>query len=180
MMRRSEKQEVINSLKKDIDSAQAIFLTNIVGISANDSVRIRKEIRGVQGKVVVTKNTFLQKAGAGTKCEKLFDGLKGPSAAVFVDNDAPGAAKILHQASKEFECLNIRGGVLNDKELSVDEIVTLANLPSRDQMLATLLATFNAPVSAFVRVLDQICKQKGGTGEKAEGESAISASTSDN
>jgi large subunit ribosomal protein L10 len=66
-------------------------------------------------------------------------------------------AKAIYEASKEFEeIINLQGGFLGDKELSKQEVIELAKLPSREEMLGTLLATFNAPVSAFARLMNSI------------------------
>ncbi|MBF0316176.1 MAG: 50S ribosomal protein L10 [Oligoflexia bacterium] len=163
MMSRSEKTVVIDELKQKINASSAMFLTNLVGISSNSAVRIRKDLRAVNAKIVVTKNTLFGKASEGTVGQELLAGLKGSNALVFVDGgEAPAVAKVIHQASKEFEAVVIKGGILDGKKLSVPDIEVLANLPSRDQMLGTLLATFNAPISAFARVLDQIAKKSGG------------------
>ncbi|GAB4009717.1 MAG: 50S ribosomal protein L10 [Bdellovibrio sp.] len=160
MLKRSEKEEIIAGLKKDFETAKGVFLTNLIGISSNDAVALRKEIRENNGKVVVTKNTLFQKAAAGTFAEKLMSTLKGPSALAFAFDDAAAVAKSLKKAGETFELVQLRGGFLEGKELSLNEVKQLADLPSKEQMLGTLLATFNAPVSAFVRVVEAIREKK--------------------
>ncbi len=161
MMTRTEKDAVVSSLRAQIEKSQAVFLTNLVGIPANDAVRIRKGVRGAQGFVAVTKNTLFARAAKGTFAEALLSDLKGTNAVAFAYSDAAAVAKIIDEASKEFENLVvIKGGQLGDQKLSKAEVHALAKLPSRDQMLGTLLATFNAPVSAFARVLFAIQEQK--------------------
>ena len=66
MLNRTEKDAVIAGIKNDIDSSKAVFLTNLIGISSNDSVALRKEIREKKGKIVVTRNTLFKKASEGT------------------------------------------------------------------------------------------------------------------
>ncbi len=171
-MNRAEKEAVIKSLVEDFNNAKAVFLTNLIGIPSNDANEIRKNVRDAKGKLVVTKNTLFAKATSGTDLEEFFTGLKGPNAVAFAFEDAAAIAKCLKNASKDHEVIEFKKGVLDGKVLSSEELKQLADLPSRDEMLATLLATFNAPVSAFARVLFAIQEQKEQGGEAAPVEEA--------
>ena len=163
MMTRAEKDAVVSEIKEKIEKSQAVFLTNLVGIPSVDSVRIRKSVREAKGHMVITRNTLFARAAKGTMAEGLLADLKGSSAVAFAYEDAAAVAKIVNDASGEFtDIVTIKGGVLGTQLLTKAEVVALAKLPSRDQMLGTLLATFNAPVSAFARVLFAIQEQKGG------------------
>lgn len=162
-MTRAEKDAVIKDLKEKIEKSQALFVTNLVGIEANDAVAIRKQVREAKGAVVVTRNTLFGKASEGTYAEELLKGLKGTNAVAFAFEDAPGVAKAIFEASKDLEPVVLGKGFLDQKLLSEAEVSALAKLPSRNEMLGTLLATFNAPVSAFARLLnamkDEVEKQ---------------------
>jgi large subunit ribosomal protein L10 len=161
MMTRTEKDAVVASLKEKITKSNAVFLTNLVGIPSNDAVRIRKNVRDVKGFMAVTKNTLFQRAAQGTYAEALLKDLKGSNAVAFSYDDAAAVAKVVNDAAGEFEeIVKVKGGMLGSQLLTAKEVVALAKLPSRDQMLGTLLATFNAPVSAFARVLHAIGEQK--------------------
>jgi len=163
MMTRAEKDAVVSSVKEKIEKSQAVFLTNLVGIPSVDSVRIRKSVREAKGHMVIARNTLFARAAQGTFAEGLLADLKGSSAVAFAYEDAAAVAKIINDASGEFtDIVTIKGGMLGTQKLSKAEVVALAKLPSRDQMLGTLLATFNAPVSAFARVLFAIQEQKQG------------------
>lgn len=157
MMTRAEKDVVVAGIKANIEKAQAVFLTNLVGIPSVDSVRIRKLVREANGHMVITRNTLFARAAKGTPAEGLLADLKGSTAVAFAFEEAPAVAKIINDAAGEFDgVVTIKGGMLDGKELSKAEVIALAKLPSRDEMLGTLLATFNAPVSAFARVLNAI------------------------
>ena len=161
MMTRAEKDAVVSSIKEKIEKSQAVFLTNLVGIPSVDSVRIRKNVREAKGHMGITRNTLFARAAKGTHAEGLLVDLKGSSAVAFAFEDAAAVAKIVNDAAGEFEnIVTVRGGMLGTQKLSKAEVIALAKLPSRDQMLGTLLATFNAPVSAFARVLFAIQEQK--------------------
>lgn len=154
MMTRADKDVVIKDLREKIESANALFLTNMIGISANSAVDIRKKVRDSKGTVVVTRNTLFGKASEGTYAEELLKDLKGSNAVAFAFEDAPGVAKAIYEASKDLEHVTVKDGFLGQKLLPAAEVEALAKLPSRDEMLGTLLATFNAPISAFARLMN--------------------------
>lgn len=160
MLNRSEKEAIIQDLNKDIGKAKAIFLTNLIGISSNDAVSVRKAVRDSNGKMVVTRNTLFRKAAVGTPAEALLADLKGPHAVAFAFDDPAAVAKCLKIAGSTLELVDLKGGVLDGQMLTKAQVKQLADLPSRDQMLGTLLATFLAPVSAFARVLYAIQEKK--------------------
>ena len=161
MMTRAEKDVVVSAIKQKIEKSQAVFLTNLVGIPSVDSVRIRKNVRDAKGFVAITRNTLFARAAKGTFAESLLQDLKGSSAVAFAYEDAAAVAKVINDASGEFEnIVVVKGGMLGTQKLTKADVVALAKLPSRDQMLGTLLATFNAPVSALARVLFAIQEQK--------------------
>lgn len=166
MLNRAEKEAIIQNLKEDIGNAKAIFLTNLIGIKSNDAVSVRKSVRDVKGKLVVTRNTLFKKAAAGTPAEALFENLSGPHALAFAFEDPAAVAKCLKEAGATLEKVDLKSGMLDGKLLNKVEVKQLADLPSRDQMLGTLLATFMAPASAFARVLNAI-KEKQENGEVA-------------
>lgn len=160
MLNRSEKEAIIQDLVKDIGRAKAIFLTNLIGIKSNEAVSVRKAVRDSNGKMVVTRNTLFKKAAAGTPAEALVANLSGPHALAFAFDDPAAVAKSLKEAGATLELVELKGGVLDGQMLTKAQVKQLADLPSRDQMLGTLLATFLAPVSAFARVLYAIQEKK--------------------
>lgn len=164
MMTRAEKDVLIKALKEKIEASKALFLTNMIGIDANSAVDLRKKVRDANGTIVVTKNALFGKAAAGTHAEALLTGLKGTNAVAFAFEDAPGVAKAIFDASKDLEQVTLGKGYLGTELLEVAQVTELAKLPSRDEMLGTLLATFNAPVSAFARLMNSIkdeCETQG-------------------
>jgi large subunit ribosomal protein L10 len=164
MMTRAEKDVLIKGLKEKIETSKALFLTNMIGIDANSAVDIRKNVREANGTVVVTKNALFAQAAAGTHAEALLTGLKGTNAVAFAFEDAPGVAKAIYDASKDLEQVTLGSGYLGTDLLESDQVIALAKLPSRDEMLGTLLATFIAPVSAFARLMNSIkdeCETQG-------------------
>lgn len=164
MITRAEKDAVIKDLKEKIESSKALFLTNMIGIEANQAVEIRKKVREANGAIVVTRNTLFGKAAEGTHAEELLGGLKGTNAVAFAFEDAPGVAKAIYEASEDLEQVTLGKGFLGSELLEAAKVVELAKLPSRDEMLGTVLATMMAPVSSLARVLNAIkdeCETQG-------------------
>lgn len=164
MMTRAEKDTVIKDLREKIEGSSALFLTNLVGVTANEAVDVRKKVRDAKGAVVVTKNTLFGKAAEGTYAEDLLKDLKGVNAVAFAFDEAPAVAKAIFEASKDLEAVTLGKGFLNKELLNETQVTELAKLPSRDEMLATLLATFQAPVSAFARLMNSVkeeCEKQG-------------------
>lgn len=164
MITRAEKDAVIKDLKEKIESSKALFLTNMIGIEANQAVELRKKVRDAKGAIVVTRNTLFGKAAEGTHAEELLKGLKGTNAVAFAFEDAPSVAKAIYEASEDLEQVTLGKGFLGTELLESAKVIELAKLPSRDEMLGTVLATMMAPVSALARVLNAIkdeCESQG-------------------
>ncbi|MBD66797.1 MAG: 50S ribosomal protein L10 [Halobacteriovoraceae bacterium] len=164
MITREQKNAVIKDLKEKIESSKALFLTNTIGMTANDVVALRKKVRDANGGIVVTRNSLFGKAAQGTYAEELLSGLKGTNAVAFAFEDAPGVAKALYETNKEIEVVTLGKGYLNQELLDESKVAELAKLPSRDEMLGTLLATMMAPVSSLARVLNAVkdeCESQG-------------------
>lgn len=156
MITRESKTAVINDLKEKITNSKALFLTNVIGMKVNDSVVLRKTIRDAKGALIVTRNTLFGKAAEGTYAEDLFKDLKGTNAVAFAFDDAPSVAKALLETSKTIEAVRLGKGFLGEELLDENRVMALAKLPSRDEMLGTLLATFQAPVSSLARLINSI------------------------
>jgi len=162
MLNRSQKEEIVKEVNALLTSSKAVFITNVVGMPSVESVKLRADIRSLKGQVVVTKNTLFKLAAEKTAAEDLLKNLSGPHALVFANEsgDPAAIAKALNTAIDAHPCISFKGGILDGKIISGQEVKQLAGLPSRDQMLGTLLATFMAPVSAFARVLHAVKEQK--------------------
>lgn len=164
MITREGKDLVIKDLKEKIENSSALFLTNLIGISANEAVALRKSVRNADGGIVVTRNSLFGKAAEGTYAEDLLKGLKGPNAVAFAFGEAPGVAKALYETSKELELVTLGKGYLGKELLDETKVAVLAKLPGRDEMLGTVLATMMAPVASLARLVNAVkdeCEAQG-------------------
>ncbi len=152
-MNRNSKEQVVAELAEKLAAAKAAYLADYRGINVEQANTLRGELlkTGVEYRVV--KNTLLKLAIKGTDNECLSDHLNGPTALTIVNDDPVAPAKVLSEFAKRIDKFELKCGVLEGKLLSINEIKALAELPSREVLLAKMLGSMNAPVSNFVGVL---------------------------
>jgi len=150
---RAQKQTVLQDLDEKIDRQKAIIFIDFTGLKVKDFSNLRKKIKAVGDELKVVKKTLMEIAFKKAKIEADPKEMPGEIALVFGYKDGMGPAKTIYQFSKENEHLKILGGFFEDKFRTAEDIIVLAQLPSKEELLAKLLGTISAPVSNFVRVL---------------------------
>jgi len=151
----AEKKEVVAEVSERLKQAQAVVLAEYRGITVEDITGLRKEARASGVYLRVLKNTLARRAVQGTPFEKLADQMVGPLA-YGISDDPVAAAKVLQAYAKKNEKLVIKGGAMPNQVLSAKEIGALATMPSREQLLASLMGTMNAPITKFVQTLNEV------------------------
>ncbi len=156
-MNRTEKTQLADDLRARFTKAQVAFFADFKGLTATQADDLRRALRTQKTEVKVLKNNIARlvtKDGAlGESAKQLLDETVGPTLVAFANNDAAASAKIIHKFAKENEALKLKDGLMGAKRLVVADIEALANLPSREVLLAKLLGTMNAPITNFVGVL---------------------------
>jgi len=150
---RVEKQNILEELEKKIEKQKTIIFVDFTGLKVKDFSNLRKSIKAVGDELKVVKKTLMDIAFKKAKIEADPKKMPGEIALVFGYKDGMGPAKTIYQFSKENEHLKILGGFFEDKFRTAEDIIVLAQLPSREELLAKLLGTISAPVSNFVSVL---------------------------
>ena len=147
-----KKKEIVKSLRSDLSEQNIVLFAGFKGLSGEDAFSIRRELRTVDAKVFVTRKTLAKIAFEKEGIE--FDplSLQGEVGFVFGFGDGVGTVKSVYQFIKE-EKISVLGGVFEGKILSPEEVVQLATLPSREELLAKLLSTMSAPMGGFLQVL---------------------------
>jgi len=148
------KKEVVAEVSAKIAKAQAVVLAEYRGISVEDITNLRKQARASGVYLRVLKNTLARRAVQGTPFEKLADKMVGPLA-YGISDDPVAAAKVLHAYAKKNDKLVIMGGAMPHYVMTTKEVGNLATMPSREELLAKLLGTMQAPVAKFVRTLNE-------------------------
>ena len=150
------KEAVVGDIKEKIEKAQSVVLLDYRGLTVEQVTNLRDQMRkaGIEYKVI--KNTMLTRAANElgiTGTEELF---QGPTACAFGYTDPAAPAKILVDFIKKVKKTEIKGGMLEGKVVGVDQINYLAELPSKEVLIAKLMGSMNAPITNFVGVLSGV------------------------
>ena len=152
-MDRSKKEQVVAELNQCLREAEAVFVTDFKGIGMEQLSELRAKLRASGAEFQVAKNTLVKLAAKETPMEQLSGLMVGNNALGFTKGDPAALAKALNEFAKGNDKFVIKGGLLGEKTLDPAQIKALANMPSREVMLATLLGTMNAVPTSLVRVL---------------------------
>ena len=149
------KKEVVAELSARLAKAQTVVLAEYRGLPVGDITALRSQARASGVYLRVLKNTLARRAVQGTPFEKLADQMVGPLA-YGISDDPVAAAKVLHAYAKGNEKLVIKAGAMPNVLMTAKEVGQLASMPSRQELLAKLLGTMQAPVATFVRTLNEV------------------------
>ena len=153
-MNRDNKQELVTEMHERLARAKVVFLADFRGMDVGKATTLRNELRSASVEYKVFKNTLLERASQGTDMECLSPYLTGPTAIAISYDDPVSAAKVLSKFAKDPQGkFVLKVGVLSGKLLDVKQIQALAELPSREVLLAKMLGSMQAPATNFVGVL---------------------------
>lgn len=144
-------------VKHNLETAKAVILVNYAGLSVADQTILRAKIGQAGGDYAVAKNNLLKialKEKLGGLPREVENVLQGPTAVVFANQDAVTTTKAVTEFAKDKDLPKIKIGLMDDKVLTLKEIEVLSKLPSREQLLASLLAQIAAPAQALVRQIN--------------------------
>jgi len=150
-----QKQAVVAEVSAEVAKAQAIVLAEYRSLRVGEMTDLRKKARSSGVYLRVLKNTLARRAVADTPFAGLSEQMVGPLA-YGISSDPVAVAKVLHEFAKGNDKLVIKAGAMPNMVMSSKQVGDLAKMPSRDQLLATLVATMNAPVTKFVRTLNEV------------------------
>lgn len=151
-MDKQEKHSFVASLRSDLSGAGIIVVTRQSGLTVGESSKLRSEMRRVGGRFKVAKNTLVKRAFADSAYDALSGELKGPVALAYSE-DPIAAAKVAVDFAKGNEKLQVVCGMMGDKFLSHNDVVTLAKLPSLNELRGKIIGVLQAPASKIVGVL---------------------------
>ncbi len=180
-MARPEKVAVVEEIRTKLAEADAAVLTEYRGLTVPELADLRAALRGSGTEYKVFKNTLARLAVADSGLDDVASMFEGPVAIAFVRGDAAAAAKALREFGRSHEALVVKGGLLGERIITPVEIEALAELPSRDVLLAQVAGAFQAPLTkaaglfqAFTRNfaygVKALIDQRGGAPEEAEPE----------
>jgi large subunit ribosomal protein L10 len=163
-LNRSEKQAVIDEVTGLAAKAQTLVMAEYRGITVADMTRLRSQARERGVNLSVLKNTLARRAVAGSAFEVVADQMTGPLIYGF-SVDAVAAAKVISDFAKTNDKLVIRGGAFGGKAMDVNSVKQLANIPSKEVLLAQVCGLLMSPMSRTAVVLGALAAKKAGPSE---------------
>lgn len=155
-MNRNEKAAVIDRLAEEIESSSAVFAVDYRGITVAQVADLRTKLRAADTTLSVVKNSLTELAADKAGAEALKEILTGPTALAFVRGDAAAAAKTLSDAQRETQVLEFKGGLMEGKAVSPDEIRAISKLPSREVLYGQLVGVVASPLNGLARTLNAL------------------------
>ena len=154
------KKEEVTKLAEKLKNAKLVLLTDYRGIDVENVTNLRTELRNANSEYKVIKNNITRRALAECKLEGLDEALTGPTAVILSEGDYLDPIKAIYNFTKNNDYYKIKGGVIEGKVMTAEEIITLAKLPSRQDLLSMLAGGLLATISKFAVALDQVRIQK--------------------
>lgn len=155
-----QKEEEVKALATSIKEAKLVLLTDYRGINVTDVTDLRKTLRNTNSEYKVIKNNITKRALQQCQMEGLDDALIGPTAVILGNEDYLEPAKAIYEFTKKNDFYKIKGGIVEGKVMTAEEIITLAKLPSREQLLSMLAGALLGNISKLAVALDQVKAQK--------------------
>jgi len=156
MKKRSDKQADLDTLKTELAKVSTLILTTFQGITVDNDTKLRRAVQAAGGKYKVVKNTLAERAGAGTPVEGVLKDLKGTNSIAFTYTDPVALAKALTKIAKDVPAFQFKAGVVEGRVISIAEIQSLANLPSKEELISKVMFLLNAPAQRIAVALNAL------------------------
>jgi large subunit ribosomal protein L10 len=148
-----EKKQVVEQIKQTFQRSQSVAIVEYRGLTVAEVTELRAKLRAARVEMKVLKNTMVRRAADEVGLAELEPYIEGPTAWVFSTEDPVSGPKVLLDFAKTHDKLVVRGGVLQNKAIAAQGIKDLANLPSREVLLAKLLGSMQSPLTGMANVL---------------------------
>lgn len=158
-MSKTERQTTVEELAEQLRASPNLYVTDFSGLNVLRMTEFRRRLRAAGVRYVVVKNTLAQRALAANSVTELDQHLTGPTGLVLAGRDPVAAAKVLSDFAREFEKPTIKGGLVDGRAVTPDQVQRLASLPSREQLLGQLAGTMQAPLAQFAGVMNGMLYQ---------------------
>ena len=156
----AQKEKEVNELAEKIKASKIVLLTDYRGITVDSVTGLRADLRKSNTEYTVIKNNITKRALEEAGIEGLEDKLVGPTAVIMSNEDYLEPSKTIYEFTKNNEYYKIKGGVVDGKVMTAEEIITLAKLPSKETLLSMLAGALLANIQKFAVAVDQVRIQK--------------------
>lgn len=157
---KQQKQIIIDEIKEKLENAQSAVVVDYMGITVEEADKMRKKLREANVDYTVYKNTLMKRAIAGTEFEPLGEVLEGPSAIAISTEDATAPARVLNGIIKDIKKMEFKAGVVEGTFYDKAGIEVIAEIPSREELIAKFMGSIQSPVSKLVRTFAAIADEK--------------------
>ena len=147
--------DLTSQIKDKFAESKSAIIVDYAGVTANEQVQLRQDVKDAGGEMFVTKNTLINIA---VDKPSLKESLTGMNAVIFSNKDAVAAIKAVFEFHKESKKLSIKQGVMEDRVLSFEEVESLSKLPSKDQLIAKLIAVIQGPSTGLVNAMGGVSR----------------------
>lgn len=151
-----KKEAVVEDIRAKLEASQSVVFIDYRGLTVAEVTELRNQMRAAGVEYQVLKNTMIRRAADKLGIEGLDAVLEGPTAVAFGINDPVAPAKILTKFAKDTKKTQIKGGVLAGEAIDAAAVENLAKLPSKEELLAKMLGSLNAPMQGLVMVLSGV------------------------
>lgn len=155
-----KKKQVVDEIAEQFRASQTAVVVNYRGLNVAEVTELRKELRDAGIDFKVYKNTMTRRAVEAVEFSELNDLLVGPTAVAFSKDDVVAPARIISDFAKKHNALEIKGGVIEGKVATLEQMQELGSLPNYDGMVSMLLSVLQAPVRNFAYVTKSVAEQK--------------------
>ena len=155
-MLRPEKEEIIARLREQFQNSSSVICVDFRGVNVDKITKFRRELRDLSVNYQVVKNTLTRRAIAETEYQNLDQFLVGPTGIIFCPEDVAASAKVVTKFAEGEAALQIKGGIVEGTVFDAEGIKKVATLPSRQELLAELVGSLQAPLTGLVGVLQGI------------------------
>lgn len=156
----NQKKQEVEELAEKIKKAKIVLLTDYKGINVADVTAVRAKIRGAQAEYKVIKNNITKRAMEACGVSELDNVLEGTTAVVLGYEDYLEPLKAIYEFAKNNDFYKIKGGIIEGKVMTAEEIITLAKLPSRQELIAKLAGALLGNITKIAVTLDAVRGQK--------------------
>ena len=153
------KQPIVAEISELLNGAASAVVVDYRGLTVAQDTELRKQLREAGVVYKVYKNTLVKRAIAGTEFEPMAEVLEGPNAIAICKEDATAPARVLANFAKTADALELKCGVVEATYYDATGIAAIANIPSRDELLAKFLGSIQSPITNFARVIKQIAEK---------------------
>lgn len=158
----AKKAAIVEEVTEKFKASASVVVVDYRGLTVDEVTRLRKQLREANVEMKVIKNSILTRAAQAAGLEGLEEVFTGPTAVAFSNDDVVAPAKIIDEFAQDAKALEIKGGIIEGKVSTLEEITALAKLPNREGLLSMLLSVLQAPVRNVAYAINAVAEKEDG------------------